>query len=313
VAHLSVDDMNLSIGKRTRLRRLLYHHGPANGRLLLLPIDQGMEHGPRDFFANPAAADPDYQLRLAKAGPFSGIVFHVGLAEKYMAPYAGDVPLVLKVNGKTEIPPDEDAFSPLTGSVEDAVRLGADAVGYTLYVGSPSQDRDIRQLEQVRREADHYGLPLIVWSYPRGRAVEAKGGRDSLWAVDYAARVAQELGADVIKLNMPEIKEESLAKHPKPYNEMRESHAEAMARVVASAGRSLVLLSGGSKVGDEDLLEKARIALEAGAVGLIFGRNIWQRPWDDALAITKRIHELMRKSTEGDEWRAPMMAGLPGR
>src|SRR5579871_5771618 len=105
-------DLDLSTGKRTRLHRLLYKYGPGNGTLLLLPIDQGLEHGPRDFFVNPAAKDPEFQLRLAKDGGFSGIVFQYGIAEKYMSRYAGEVPLVLKLNGKTEIPSDKAPISP---------------------------------------------------------------------------------------------------------------------------------------------------------------------------------------------------------
>ena len=108
----TLSDLDLSTGKRTRLHRLLYKFGPANGTLLLLPIDQGLEHGPRDFFVNPAAKDPDFQLRLAKEGGFSGIVFQYGIAEKYMSRYAGEVPLVLKLNGKTEIPSDKAPISP---------------------------------------------------------------------------------------------------------------------------------------------------------------------------------------------------------
>ena len=206
------DAMNLSIGKRTRLHRLMYEHGPANGTLMMLPIDQGLEHGPVDFFDNPDAIDPDWIYRLAVAGNFSGIALHIGLAEKYQKAYAGRVPLLLKVNGKTNIPSDDDAFSPMTSSVEDAIRLGADAVGYTLYAGSPAQEVDIAQCNEVRRECDRYGMPLVVWAYPRGAAVKAKGGIDSLYAVDYAARVACELGADVIKLNEPVWKPDDAAK-----------------------------------------------------------------------------------------------------
>ena len=106
-----LEELDLSLGKRTRLHRLLYEHGPGNGTLLFLPIDQGLEHGPIDFFPNPSSADPDYQCRLAKEGGYSGIVFHIGLATKYMKAYAGAVPLVLKLNGKTNIPSDAEAFS----------------------------------------------------------------------------------------------------------------------------------------------------------------------------------------------------------
>ena len=162
------DAMNLSIGKRTRLHRLMYEHGPANGTLMMLPIDQGLEHGPIDFFDNPDAIDTDWIYRLAVEGNFSGIALHVGLAEKYQKAYAGRVPLLLKVNGKTNLPSDDEAFSPLTSSVEDAVRLGADAVGYTLYVGSPAQEMDIAQCNEVRRDCDRFGMPLVIWAYPRG-------------------------------------------------------------------------------------------------------------------------------------------------
>lgn len=286
---------HLSLGKRTRLHRLLYEHGPGNGRLLLLPIDQGLEHGPVDFFPNPPSVDPDYQCRLALQGNYSGIVFHIGLAEKYMHRYAGEVPLVLKINGKTNIPSDAQALSTLTGTVEDAVRLGADAVGYTLYVGSPRQDEDFLQLTEVRAECDRYGMPLIVWSYPRGEAIEKKGGRDSVYAVDYAARVANELGADVVKLNVPKFESPKNEDSPKPYNSLYKEldYASAVRKVVESAGKTMVLFSGGSKMGDEDLLEKARICVEQGATGLIFGRNMWQRPFEEGLAITRKVSDII--------------------
>ncbi|HTW83130.1 MAG TPA: hypothetical protein VMD91_03550 [Candidatus Sulfotelmatobacter sp.] len=287
------DDLNLSTGKRARLYSMMYQHGPANGTLMLLPIDQGLEHGPVDFFDNPDAIDTDWVLRLAVAGNFSGIAYHIGLAEKYHKAYAGKVPLVLKVNGKTNVPPDDESFSSMTSSVEDAVRLGASAVGYTLYVGSPSQDIDIAQANEVRRECEKYGMPLIVWSYPRGSAIKAKGGQDSLYAVDYAARVACEIGADIVKLNVPNA-EEAAPAAPKPYNTLTMSELDGLRKVVKSAGRTLVLVSGGSKLGDDATIEKAHLAMEAGCVGLIFGRNMWQRHWDDAVAMSGRMHELLK-------------------
>lgn len=288
------DEMNLSTGKRVRLHRMMFEHGPANGTLMLLPIDQGLEHGPIDFFDNPEALDTDWIYRLAVAGRFSGIALHVGLAEKYHKAYAGRVPLLLKINGKTNVPSDDEPFSALTSSVEDAVRLGADAVGYTLYVGSPAQDADIAQANEVRRECERFGMPLVVWAYPRGAAIRAKGGIDSLYAVDYAARAACEIGADVIKLNVPKWEAASSKQLPKPYDTLQLSDEEGLAKVVKSAGRSLVLVSGGSKMGDDDALHKARIAMEAGCVGLIFGRNMWQRKWEDALAMAGRMHELLK-------------------
>jgi len=289
----SLDELDMPTGKKARLYNMMYEHGSGNGTLMLLPIDQGLEHGPIDFLVNPPALDPEFQLKLALEGNYSGIVFHIGLATKYMNQYAGKIPLVLKINGKTNIPSDAQAFSPLDASVEDALRLGADAIGYTLYVGSPAQDRDFLQFNQVRRDAEKYGMPIIIWAYPRGEAVRTKGGVDSLYAIDYAARVALELGADVVKLNVPEH-EKIAPEQPKPYNEMNEGYAGGIARVVHSAGRALVLFSGGSKLDDEDLFTKARMAMENGATGLIFGRNLWQRPMDEALAMSRRIAELMK-------------------
>lgn len=289
----SLESVPLAQGKRARLYRLLYEHGPGHGTMLVLPVDQGMEHGPVDFLPNPPSENPEFQIRLAIDGGYSAIAFHYGIAARYMPPFAGKVPLILKINGKTDIPPSDRAFSGLTGRVEDAVRLGADAVGYTLYVGSPRQDEDLAQLTAVRADCDRYGMPLMVWSYPRGEAIEKKGGRDSLFAVDYAARVAAEMGADVIKLNVPVFDQKAREGSPRPYNEMHLEYRAAVEKVVRTAGQSFVLFSGGTKIGDEDLLEKARLVMEAGATGLIFGRNMWQRPMADALRLTAEIKRLM--------------------
>ncbi|MBI2953822.1 MAG: fructose-bisphosphate aldolase [Chloroflexi bacterium] len=290
----SLDELNLSIGKKTRLYRLLYEYGPANGTLLLLPVDQGLEHGPRDFFANPDSINPEFQLRIAKAGGYSGIVFHVGLAQKYMKEFAGQVPLVLKINGKTDIPSDRHAFSGQTASVEEAVHLGADAIGYTLYVGSPSQDRDFIQFLHIRDEAERFGMPVIVWAYPRGEAIDARGGRDGLYATDYAARVACELGADIVKLNVPKFHEELNEQSPEPYSRLHYSEEEAVRKVVRSAGRTMVLFAGGERASDEEVMAKARMAMEAGATGLIFGRNMWQRHYSDAIRMTDNIKRMMK-------------------
>jgi class I fructose-bisphosphate aldolase len=283
----------LAPGKRARLRRLLFEFGPGQGTLLLLPIDQGIEHGPRDFFPNPASKDPSYQFRLAAEAGYSAIACQIGLATKYYPDYAGQVPLLLKVNGKTDIPSSDDALSTCNASVEDAVRLGADAVGYTLYVGSPRQDTDLEQLRAVRQDCDRFGMPLVVWAYPRGSAMDAKGGQSTYYAIDYAARMAMEMGADVVKLNMPKIDPEKDKLAPAPYNEMEVSQEEAIRSVVESAGRSLVVLSGGSKVDDDKLLEQTRFIMQAGGSGVIYGRNVWQREWSEAVEMVDQIKEIM--------------------
>jgi fructose-bisphosphate aldolase, class I len=284
-----LDQLGLGTGKKARLHRILHEHGLRNGTAIFLPYDQGLEHGPRDFFANPAAGDPRYILKLALEGGFNGIAIQIGLAEKFYWDYAGEIPLVLKLNGKTDIPASADPLSPINATVADAVRLGADAVGYTLYVGSPAQDRDFEQYRQVRDDAQRLGMPLIVWAYPRGEAIDAKGGKDSFYAVDYAARTASELGADVVKVNFPHPE-----KHYGAY--AREfSSQQAIDAVVRSANRTLLLVSGGERAGDEAMLEKARQAMEAGATGLIFGRNVWQREHGESLRFATQLKDIMAK------------------
>jgi class I fructose-bisphosphate aldolase len=288
----SLAELGVNTGKKARLHRILFQHGLGNGTALFLPYDQGLEHGPRDFFANPAAADPRYILRLALDGGFNGIAIQIGLAEKFYWDYAGEVPLILKLNGKTEIPPDDRALSPLNATVADAVRLGADAVGYTLYVGTPAQEQDFAQYLTVRRDAHRLGMPLIVWAYPRGSAVEAKGGKSSFYAVHYAARTASELGADVVKVNFPNP--DKRVGVPAAYAAEFTSQ-QAIDAVVQAANRTLVLISGGEKAGDEAMLDKAAQSLAAGATGLIFGRNVWQRDHDASLRFVAELRDVLAK------------------
>jgi fructose-bisphosphate aldolase, class I len=292
ISRPSLDQLGLSAGKKARLYRILHEHGLRNGTAIFLPYDHGLEHGPRDFFGNPEASDPRNILRLALEGGFNGIAIQIGLARKFYWDYAGEIPLVLKLNGKTEIPSSIDPLSPVNATVEEAVRLGADAVGYTLYVGTPAQERDFAQYRRVREDAERFGMPLIVWSYPRGTAIDAKGGRDCFYAVDYAARTASELGADVVKVNFPQPGKQSGV--PEPYR--REfSPQQAIDAVVRSANRTLLLVSGGEQAGDEAMLEKARQSMEAGATGLIFGRNIFQRSHDDSLRLIAQLKEILAK------------------
>ena len=269
-----LNELGLSAGKKARLYRILHEHGLRNGTAIFLPYDQGLEHGPRDFFANPAASDPKYIIRLALEGGFNGIAIQIGLAEKFFWDFAGEVPLVLKLNGKTEIPSAIEPLSPVNASVEDAVRLGADAVGYTLYVGTPAQDRDFEQFRRVREDAHRLGMPLIVWAYPRGAAIDAKGG------------------ADVVKVNFPHPDKQSGV--PEAYL-TEVSAQQAIDAVVRSANRTLLLVSGGERAGDDAMVEKARESMEAGATGLIFGRNVWQRDHDESLRFAARLKDILAK------------------
>ena len=288
----SLDQLGLGLGKKARLHRILHEHGVGNGTAIFLPYDHGLEHGPRDFAGHLESGDPRQIIRLAVEGGFNGVALQIGLAGKFYWEYAGEVPLVLKLNGKTDIPSPADPVSPVNATVEEAVRLGADAVGYTLYVGTPGQERDFAQYLRVRADAERFGMPLIVWSYPRGAAIDAKGGKDSFYAVDYAARTASELGADMVKVNFPQpTKREGV---PEAYRgEFTPQHA--IEAVVRSAGRSLLLVSGGEHAGQEAMLEKARESMEAGATGLIFGRNVFQRSHDESLRFVAQLKDILAK------------------
>lgn len=262
------------------------------GKTIILPYDQGLEHGPRDFFKARFAENPLHIIDLAKKGNYNAIALHIGNARRYFKDMYNQVPLILKVNGKTEIPSDEEPLSPITATIEEAMQLSAIAVGYTLYIGSPRQDEDFEQLTYVREEAHRAGLPVIVWSYPRGREIEDKGGKNSLYAVEYAARVAAELGADMIKVNVPNLKKNSSI--PAPYRDFEIDMQEALKRVIGTTAGVPVIFAGGEMVSDDDLLQKATLCMRAGASGFIFGRNIWQRPLDKALEITRKIKEVIR-------------------
>jgi class I fructose-bisphosphate aldolase len=288
----ALDQLGLGLGKKARLHRILHEHGVGNGTAIFLPYDHGLEHGPRDFTGHPESADPRHVIRLAVEGGFNGVALQIGLAGKFYWEYAGEVPLVLKLNGKTDIPSPADPVSPVNATVEEAVRLGADAVGYTLYVGTPGQERDFAQYLRVREDAERFGMPLIVWSYPRGAAIDAKGGKDSFYAVDYAARTASELGADMVKVNFPQpAKQDGV---PDAYRGEFTAQ-QAIESVVRSAGRSLLLVSGGGHADQEAMLEKARESMEAGAAGLIFGRNVFQRGHDESLRFVAQLREILAK------------------
>jgi class I fructose-bisphosphate aldolase len=288
----SLDQLGLGLGKKARLHRILHEHGVGNGTAIFLPYDHGLEHGPRDFVGHPESGDPRHVIRLAVEGGFNGVALQIGLAGKFFWEYAGEVPLVLKLNGKTDIPSPPDPVSPVNATVEEAVRLGADAVGYTLYVGTPGQERDFAQYLRVREDAERFGMPLIVWSYPRGAAIDAKGGKDSFYAVDYAARTASELGADMVKVNFPQpAKQDGV---PVAYRADFWPQ-QAIEAVVRSAGRSLLLVSGGEHAGEEAMLEKARESMDAGATGLIFGRNVFQRSHDESLRFVAQLKEILAK------------------
>jgi len=239
-----------------------------NGRALLLAYDHGMEHGTADF--NQQSVDPRKILELAERGFFTGVVFQKGVAEKYYRPGINRVPLIIKLNGKTSLTADPEPYSPLLCSVDEAVSLGAVALGYTIYIGSKYESQMMKEFSQVEEEADRRGLPLIGWMYPRGQAV--KGREFSGEVLSYAARVALELGAEMVKI---------------PYTGERESFSW----VVKAAGKVKVVVQGGPKTAEGDFLKMVEDVLAAGACGVVVGRNVWQA--ENPLLMAEKVAKII--------------------
>ncbi|MBI4042001.1 MAG: fructose-bisphosphate aldolase [Deltaproteobacteria bacterium] len=290
-----------SPGEIARVRQFVR----PTGTTLILPYDQFIEHDCRHLEAESDAGNPDTILELAVEGKYNAVAIHYGIAKRYWSRFSGKVPLILKISGKTGFPPQDRPLSVYTACVEDAVKLGAVAVGYTMYYGSPRETEDLPQLTEVRRECERFGLPLIVWAYPRGEAVDKKGGRDTSYALESAARMAMEMGAAIIKSNLPAAAPAGFTENkevPKYYRDVeahlmsmepRAAMLERAKRVVKAAQGVPILFSGGSEKGDGDLLEKAKICVEGGCFGFIFGRNMWKRPKAKALEITEKLCQLL--------------------
>ncbi len=295
---------SFSTGELARVRQLVNEYGKS----LILPYDQFVEHDCRHLEAESDSGNPHYIMELALAGHYTGVAVHYGVASRYWSRAEGAVPLIVKLNGKTGIPSQDQAFSAHTSFVEDALRIGATAVGYTMYYGSPRTPDDLAQLARVRKECDRYGLPLIVWAYPRGETMERKGGVNTSYALESAARVAMEMGATIIKSNVPSSADDDFLENtgiPVYYRnlerEMRSvADTEALQsrcdRIVQAAQGIPVLFSGGSLLSDEDLLYRADICVKAGCLGFIFGRNMWKRERSKALEITEKLQALLRQA-----------------
>ena len=240
------------------------------GKALYLAYDQGLEHGPESDF-NDKNVDPLYIIDIAKKGKFQAVVFQKGIAEKYEKEIrASKVPLMLKLNGKTKLYKGEPISRPLC-TVEEAIKLGASAVGYTIYIGSKHESIMLRDFEIIEKEAHAKGLPVVVWMYLRGKSIKNDVSRENM---SYAARVGLEIGADIVKIKYG----------GKPKD---------LAWAVKAAGRTKVVVAGGLKRGEKQLLQNVRELKKAGAIGMSIGRNIWQHP--KPLEITKKIQRELWK------------------
>jgi class I fructose-bisphosphate aldolase len=239
------------------------------GKALYLAYDQGLEHGPSDF--NDKNVNPKYIIDIAKKGKYNGVIFQKGIAEKYNEEIKKSrVPLIIKLNGKTSLHSGEPISRQLC-TVNEAVKLGAKAVGYTIYIGSDYEDEMLQEFENIEREAHALGLPVIVWIYPRGKSI--KGKKENELMV-YAARVALEIGADIVKLKYAGAKED-------------------LKWAVKSAGKTKIVIAGGTKTDLDEFLSQVKEIMDSGCIGLAIGRNVWQA--DNPLDVTKKIKKLVFK------------------
>ncbi|MGH7263789.1 MAG: class I fructose-bisphosphate aldolase [Candidatus Rokuibacteriota bacterium] len=285
-------------GTLTNLARLLMHGRlGGTGRLVILPVDQGFEHGPgRSFAPNPAAYDPRYHFELAIEAGCSAYAAPLGFLEGGAREYAGQVPLILKLNNHDVLLEEKDPTQALTAGVADALRLGCVGVGLTVYPGSERRLEMYAQARAVVQEARAHGLAVIIWSYPRGSGL-SKAGETALDVTAYAAHIAAQLGAHVVKVKLPSAHLEQAA--AKKVYEAEGVPAgtlgERVRHVVQSCfdGRRIVIFSGGpTQERDEAIYEEVRAIRDGGGFGSIIGRNAFQRKRADALRVLRAVMDI---------------------
>jgi len=282
-------------GVKTNLARIL-NHGTlkGTGKCLILPVDQGFEHGPaRSFAVNPPGYDPRYHFELAIEAGCNAYAAPLGFLEAGTADFAGEIPLILKLNNHDVLNDEKDPVPAVTGSVRDALRLGCAAVGLTIYPGSAHCKVMYEQAREIGEEAKRHGLAVVIWSYPRGSQL-SKDGETAMDVVAYAAQIAAQLGAHIIKVKLPtDHLEQAAAK--KVYEAQQipiKTLAERVRHVVQSSfnGRRIVIFSGGAtKEDDKAIFEEIRAIRDGGGFGSIMGRNSFQRKKADALQFLKTI------------------------
>jgi class I fructose-bisphosphate aldolase len=288
-----------NVGVKTNLARLM-HHGKlaGTGKFVILPVDQGFEHGPaRSFAPNPGGYDPDYHAQLAIDAGCNAYAAPLGSLEISADKVAGQVPLILKLNNSDTLAKIDQPCSAVTAGVKDAVRLGCVAIGYTIYPGSAQRNLMYEELRELIAEAKDYGLPTIVWAYPRGAL--SKDGETAIDVVAYAAQISCQLGAHVVKVKPPKdfIEQSEAKKVFEKYSIPTKTLADRVRHVVESAfaGKRIVIFSGGESKGTDELLEEVRQLAAGGGFGSIMGRNAFQRPRAEALKLLGDVMEIFRK------------------
>lgn len=285
-------------GVLTNLARML-NHGTlkGTGKMVILPVDQGFEHGPaRSFGPNPDGYDPGYHFQLAIESGCNAYAAPLGFLEAGAREYAGEIPLILKINNSDSLYKSKgDPISAVTSSVEDALRLGCCAIGFTIYPGSEQRKQQYEEIAQATRLAKSAGLPVVMWSYPRGVGI-SKEGETAVDVVAYSAQIAAQLGANIIKVKPPTAHVEQ--SEAKVIYQAAGTNLEKLSNrtkhVIESAfnGKRITIFSGGETKSTEALLTEIREMALGGSFGSIMGRNAFQRPKKEALSLLQNVMDI---------------------
>lgn len=287
-------------GTKANLARMMMHGKLAGtGKLVILPVDQGFEHGPaRSFAVNPAAYDPHYHFNLAVEAGCNAYASVLGMLEAGASTFAGEIPLILKMNSSNSLLPKGDQpDQAVTATIQDALRLGCSAIGFTIYPGSGASNALFEEIRALSAEAKAHGLAVVIWSYPRGGFLSKEGEL----AVDisaYAAHLAALLGAHIIKVKLPTDFLE-LPEAKKVYQDLKldvDTLAKRVAHVKQTTfnGRRLVIFSGGATKGKDSVIEDITAIAQGGGDGSIIGRNVFQRPKAEALEMLDKVMTILK-------------------
>lgn len=283
-----------NVGVLTNLARMLNSGKLAGtGKLVILPVDQGFEHGPaRSFAKNPDGYDPSYHFELAIESGCNAYAAPLGALEACARDYAGEIPLILKINNSDVLYGSKSPISALTSSVDDALRLGCSGIGFTIYPGSSHRKQMYEEIAMASREAKKAGLAVVIWAYARGEQI-SKEGETGIDVIAYSAHIAAQLGAHIIKVKPPTAHIEQ-AEAKKVYEAQGikiNTMADRIRHVVQSSynGKRIVIFSGGEAKATADLLEEVKQLAQGGAFGSIMGRNAFQRPKKEAIELLQSV------------------------
>ena len=267
----------------------------GTGKMVILPVDQGFEHGPaRSFAKNPSGYDPSYHAELAIESGCNAYAAPLGFIEAIARDYAGEIPLILKINNSDTLFSNKSPISALSSGIDDALRLGCGAIGFTIYPGSSERKVMYEEIARASAEAKRAGLVVVIWSYARGEQI-SKDGETAIDVIAYAAQVAAQLGAHIIKVKPPSahIEQDAARKVYEAQGIKVSSLSDRIKHVVDSsfAGKRIVIFSGGEAKATGDLLHEVKELAQGGAFGSIMGRNAFQRPRAEAIALLNQVQD----------------------